>query len=233
MAALFLFAIATANAGVLGPWLDNEPSAGGLDTGTPEIAYADPPVCGSYNSKVSVALPESNDTLLVADPTRAHGSPYLVDLLTYTGETMAILRPEADRILIGDLSTRGGGPLPPHITHRQGVDADIGLYAKGGVQPIQTGFRRLTSETLDYEANWQLIQTLLGTGRVDFILLDQKLIDAMRTWLLENDVATRSEVDNIFPPAGTPRIWEMDGVVIHAPRHDNHLHVEVRCAAAE
>ena len=230
MTPLLFAAIANAQAGVHGPWLDDDPI--GFDTGAPGLTYADPPPCGAYSGSSSVRLPEMEDLYERANPPSQWGTPYMVDLLTYTAETMAIQMPDADRILMGDISARYGGPLLPHKTHRLGVDADVGLYVRGRKQgTARTGFIHATPATLDYEATWLEIKTMLDTGRVKFILLDQRLIDALRVWLLENDLATRTEVDNIFPPRDTPQIWEHYGYLWHAPLHDDHLHVQVKCAA--
>jgi hypothetical protein len=230
MTPLLLLAIAAAHAGVHGPWLDDDPI--GFDTGAPGLAYADPPACGAFSSRTSVQLPPSEDLYERANPVDEWGTPYMVDLLTYTAETMAIQLPDADRILIGDIGSRYGGPLPPHKTHREGIDADVGFYLRGHTQgTARTGFPHATPATLDYEATWLEIKTLLDTGRVKFILLDQKLIDALRVWLLENDLATRTEVDNIFPPRDTPRIWEHEGYLWHVPLHDDHMHVQVKCSS--
>lgn len=232
MQALVLLTTLAAQAGALGPWLDDEPA--GFDTGTPALAYADPPTCGRYSSKTSVQLPDNQDLYDRANPVHQWGSSYLVDLLVYTSETMAIAMPEADRVLIGDLSSRHGGSLPPHKTHDLGIDADVGFYLRGGQQgETRTGFPSAGPATLDYEATWLMLKTMLDTGRIEFVLLDQRLIDALRVYLLENDLATRTEVDNIFPPRDTPQIWlKEDGFVWHAPNHDNHFHVRVKCTPA-
>jgi hypothetical protein len=228
MTLLLVYIIAAAQAGVHGPWLDDDPI--GFDTGTPGLGYADPPACGEYSSRHSKQLPILEDLYERANPINQWGEPYMVDLLTYTADVMAIQMPDADRMLIGDISSRYGGPLLPHKTHREGRDADVGIYLRGHTQgTTRTGFQHATPATLDYEATWFEIKTMLDTGRIEYMLLDQKLIDALRVWLLENDLATRTEVDNIFPPRDTPQIWEREGYLWHAPLHDDHLHVRVKC----
>jgi murein endopeptidase len=232
---LVFFAIAAANAGMLGPWLDDDPASTGFDTGAPEIPYADPPMCIPGGLRGAVQLPPADDLYIRATTDRMWGTSYMIDLLGYEAETMAIRMPEADRILMGDISTRYGGALPPHKSHQQGIDADVGIYVldADGVPHqgvMETGFLHATPATLDYPDDWLMIKTFLDTGRVQMILLDQHLIDGMRTYLLENAILTRPEVDRIFPPPGTPHMWEMDGIVRHADRHDDHMHVRVKCA---
>lgn len=236
MGPLVLFAITAANAGMLGPFLDEDPDATGLDTGGPALSYADPPQCIPGGLRNGVQLPEEDDLYIRADVPHMYGTSYMVDTLEYAAESMAIKLPGADRILMGNISAKWGGPLPPHKSHQQGIDADVGIYVidadgKSGHQgTIATGFLHATPETMDYEADWLLIKTFLDTGRIQMILLDQHLIDGMRAYLLENGVLTRPEVDRIFPAPGTPRLWEMDGIVRHAERHDDHIHVRVKCA---
>lgn len=221
-----LFLLSVAHGGTLGPWLDDAPSAGS-DTGGPIVEYLDPPACSAGGLQGGEQLPLAPDLYVRYDESHAWGTPYLIDTLHIAAETMAVLRPDADPILIGDISKKYGGYLPPHKSHQTGLDADVGIYHVGGHQldnQFVDGYR-----TFDPETTWALIKAFLDTGRVEMILLDQSLIDQERKWLLENDVLSRAEVDRIFPLPGTPHMWEMEGYVRHAAAHRDHLHVRVKC----
>lgn len=132
--------------------------------------------------------------------------------------------PLADPLLIGDLSRRGGGTMHGHKTHDKGIDADIGLYMRGGRQPLG-GFLDVTPEVLDAPATWALVRALLDTGNVQFILLDQALIDALRTHARVVEGLDDDELDAIFPEG--PVDWRRRGVINHAPNHRSHLHVRL------
>jgi len=113
-----------------------------------------------------------------------------------------------------------------HRTHHAGTDVDIGLYTGQGEQPLG-GFVDVKPSELDLEANWALIRTLLNTDRVSFILLDQRHIDRLRAYLLEDLDMPAELVDPIFPEVDKRIPWTERGVVRHAPNHRSHLHVRI------
>ena len=53
----------------------------------------------------------------------------MIDVLTSVAEEVAWLVPEADPLVIGDISKHRGGPLPGHLSHRAGLDVDIGPFS--------------------------------------------------------------------------------------------------------
>ncbi len=228
---LFCWLTNTAGAGILGPWLDEEPvplADTGIDAG-PTLPDVEPPQCDTRGLVRGELLPELPELYTRWEADRTWGTRYMNDTIISVAEEMAFILPEGDPIVIGDISRKGGGLLLGHKSHRNGVDADIGLYSGDNRQPADGAFHDLSPSTWDVEANWLMIKAMLDTGRVKFILLDQVLINDMRKWLLENRILERDEVDRIFPPPGTPRTWEMDGIVRHASGHRNHLHLRVRC----
>ncbi len=174
---------------------------------------------------------ERNDGLYVRwDAGNAWGTPLLVETMSQVGTRMAWLLPRSEPLMVGDMSSRGGGPLFGHKTHDTGEDADVGLYLKGGRQPLD-GFVDVRPDELDLDANWLLIREFLDTGNVHFILLDQRHIEALRKHLLEERGYPRDYVDEVFPPRGAAIEWSAHGVVRHAPNHRSHLHVHVQRAA--
>ncbi|MFT4976352.1 MAG: hypothetical protein ACI8S6_002249 [Myxococcota bacterium] len=192
-----------------------------------------PELCSTQRLHNPVALTEQPAFYTINNAPAAYGTPELVGIIEYASAEMAWLRPGADPILIGDLSRPHGGQLPPHKSHRSGLDADIGIYRRGGDQPETNPFVVTTADTIDHRANWLFWSALLETGLVDRILLDQSLIDAMRVWTVAEGELSESEALAIFPPRGTPRIWSMTGVFQHMPRHRDHIHLRARCGVPD
>ncbi len=222
-----MFLAGLAQAGALGPWRDDPLE---IDQASPVAALIDSsaPQCSALYRNMQ-QLPERPDLYPLATPQNAWGAAYMGDLLVAVAEEMAILLPDAEPILVGDISRRGGGQLGPHVSHQQGIDADLGLYQKGGRQDGVGGFTDLTASNIDYEASWLLIKSLLDSGRIEFILLDGRVISLLRDWTIENGRLTRDEAQRVFPKDGTPRLWEQTGYVRHAANHRDHIHVRVRC----
>jgi murein endopeptidase len=167
------------------------------------------------------------DGLLVRwDPANSWGSALLVDTVEQVSERMAWLLPEADPLMVGDVSRHGGGHLFGHKTHDVGLDADLGLFVADGRQP-SGGFVNVRPTDLDVASTWVLVRELLETGNVQFILLDEHLIAALRAHV-RNDVGLDPVlVDQIFPEDDSRIPWDTHGVVRHAPNHRSHLHVRV------
>lgn len=181
---------------------------------------------------IATATAGGVSTLLPAEPGlhdrwdagRAWGTPLLVDTLLSTFERLAWDHPSWDPPIVGDLSTRGGGPMFGHKTHDRGIDADLSLYVEGA--RTEDGFEDIHPRRLDPHANWTLIKSLLDSGNVQFILLDQGHIDRIASHLVDQGYDP-GWVRSIFIPAGVHVPWSARGVVRHAPKHRSHLHVRV------
>lgn len=173
-------------------------------------------------------IPTETDLLEVFQPYRSFGTPKMIDTIVEASGVVLSQFPEADPLFVGDLSTHKGGALPPHRWHHDGRSADIGLYAHDGVQPIH-GFEPVWSKHLDVEKTWALVDALLDTGNIEHILLDQAHIGQLKRYVTEQELMTPEEMARTFPPVNTPRIWALHGIVRHAPRHGDHMHVRVLC----
>ncbi|MEO0599914.1 MAG: penicillin-insensitive murein endopeptidase [Myxococcota bacterium] len=163
------------------------------------------------------------------DPRRSWGALHMVEAMQQVANRVAFQLPLADPILIGDISRRGGGPLPGHQTHHLGIDVDIGLFMGAGQQPLGGPIDLLPHE-LDVASNWVLITALLDTGQVQYMLLDRGHIEVLRDYALEEVGLDLQTVDQLFPPRGTPLVWRRRGVIRHAPNHKSHLHVRLTSA---
>jgi murein endopeptidase len=207
----------------MGPWLDSA-----LPT-VSEDPVQKVGACPKSHLPNGVQLPRAPELYKIWFSEKAWGRPEMIEVLTAASEEMAWLLPDADPIVVGDISTRHGGFLEGHKSHRAGVDADIGLYWGNG-RMHKGGFRDVRPIDLDLEANWLLIKSMLDTGLVERILLDQRLILAIKRYTLESGELTSAEAERIFP-IGYNRMWTHTGVVHHAPSHKEHMHVRVFCWA--
>lgn len=192
-----------------------------------QFGHTPPELCSKTRLRNTVALPELPAFYTINNKPAAYGTPELVGAIVYASTEMAWLMPGADPLLVGDLSRPRGGSLPPHRSHQGGMDADIGLYRRGGVQPQTHPFVVATHDTIDHKANWLFWSALLETGLVERILLDQRLIDSMRAWAVQSGTLGPAEAARVFPPAGSTGIFQ------HVPRHRDHIHLTVRCGVPD
>lgn len=187
------------------------------------------PSCAEVYPYDLVQLPKAPGLYDQTWPEHAWGTAALVQAVQDAALKVALAFPDADPVYVGDLSLEDGGPLPPHRYHSDGRSVDVGLFAYDGEQPQYGSFDRLGPFDLDVEKTWALMDGFLATGQVEHILLDARLIDAIRTWLVDRDRLTPDEAARIFPPSDTPRLWAMSGIVRAAQDHDDHFHVRFRC----
>jgi len=158
---------------------------------------------------------------------RVWGRPEAIEVITRTAEEMAWLLPGADPIIVGDISTRYGGELKGHLTHRSGIDLDISVYWLGGMT-YKGDYPKASPMNLDLEANWLLIKSLMDTGLVERILLDQRNIDRIKQYAIDSGSLDPKEAERMFPnPKSRDRF--KTGVVHHARDHQEHLHIRVLC----
>jgi hypothetical protein len=171
-------------------------------------------------------LPASDGLYQRWDPKRSWATSYVVETLEVVADRVAFELPLADPLMIGDMSRRGGGRMEGHLTHDKGIDVDIGLFMDDGRQPLG-GFVDLRPSQLDVKSTWILIRTLLDTGNVQFILLDQALIDRLKAYVVSEVGLDRAEAERIFPPRDAEPPWSERGVVRHATNHKSHIHVRL------
>ncbi len=203
-----------------------------FDGATPEVASEGrgewEPGAGTCSDQTLIAgvqLPDLPLFYTRHNPGSAWGSAVMIDAIVSVSRHMHWLIPTASPISIGDIAREWGGTLSGHLTHRGGVDADIGIYSTGASQNPR-GFDS-PGPKFDVVANWALVSAFLDTGTVEFILLDRAHIARLQAYTLRMGLLTAGEAAAIFPTGARP--WEHTGIVRHAPSHDNHLHVRVLC----
>lgn len=205
---------------------EESPVDDAVDTGLPGAAS-----CDFAHLADGAPLPENPALYTIWNRGKAFGTPRLVETLVYVSEEMAWRFPNAQPLMIGDMSYEGGGWMSGHRSHRGGLDADVGIYF-GNHQQHQGGLRTVPVSELDLDANLAFVQTLLATGEVERILLDQRLIRALRQHAIDSGAMTPDEAMATFILPGDPldaSPWNLYGVVHHVPGHHHHFHVRVRC----
>jgi murein endopeptidase len=153
------------------------PAAAFVDTGTGELVSepVQPEPGVEWRRSVSLGQPAAGrlvrgvglppegehfftwDPLLHRVPNRAGrrwGSDDLVRFVLRVIDEYAAAHPDAPRVGIGDLSRRRGGPFGPvHVTHQNGLDADVYYPRKDRVERPPLGVsqidRRLAQDLVD------------------------------------------------------------------------------------
>ena len=186
--------------------------------------------CSSRYLRGGAPRPEAPAHYTVWRPARSYARPEMVEVLTATAEALAWARPDADPLAVGDISKRGGGPLPGHASHRTGLDVDVGLYGTGGkVHPY--GLGDIPTDEIDVEAMWIVIREMLATGLVERILYNRHHIRRIKQHVIQTGALTQEEAEAVLLDLVPKDVWSRTGVVQHHRGHHDHLHVRVRCDA--
>jgi Penicillin-insensitive murein endopeptidase len=121
----------------LAPLAPAEPSRGGSATVMPEVVWRDSISLGlPYHGRLidGVQLPVQSPFWTTWDPAldrvpdrsyRRYGSAKMIHLLLSVTKAFHEAHPGASRLVIGDISRVGGGPLDEHASHQNGLDVDV------------------------------------------------------------------------------------------------------------
>ena len=160
-----------------------------------------------------------------------YGHPALVLMLRRTARQIARIAP-GSKMLVGDLSTKGGGPLAGHRSHQSGRDADVGFYVKtkhgkkvtpkrftafGGDGVAKDG----SGVVFDDGRNWLLVQAWLRDNRagISHIFVSRPLRKRLLAY------AAKKKRFRKFVKDAAVLLKQPE----RASAHDDHFHVRISC----
>lgn len=187
------------------PWVLN-PKPTDHSSATKPSRYQDQPL-----TKRGFLQLQSEEYLQSHRPTRNYGRKELIERLNTVAESLYLQY--GTTLQVYDLSRESGGYIPPHKSHRQGLDADIGIYRHkdGKFENSYGHLKTLDQKTL--QINWDFIKTLQKDRDIDYIFWSQRYIWSMRKFVQER--------------YGTEE-WRTYGKVLHhEPGHADHFHVRI------
>jgi murein endopeptidase len=170
-----------------------------------------------------VQMPAGANWELVS-PGLAWGTKETVDGLGRAIDSVAARFPSTPKAFIGNISAKGGGHLPPHVSHQSGRDVDVGYYLGEG----HRWYAAANASNLDRPRTWHLVRTLIADSDVDLILIDLSVQRILKAYAKEigEDPAW---LDQIFQVGGKSQ----RPIIFHAKGHATHLHVRFYSPAAQ
>jgi penicillin-insensitive murein endopeptidase len=163
--------------------------------------------------------------------------PRVIEMVRSAASTVRRESPGGAPLRVGDMSSRRGGHIERHASHRNGRDADLlffALDAEGHSVPTPAFIRydahgvSMDAEhplVFDVRRNWQLVESLAREPRfgVIWIFCASRLRTLLLAWAREHgrdpEIIARAE-DLLRQPGDS------------AP-HDDHFHVRVACTRPE
>jgi hypothetical protein len=168
----------------------------------------------------AVQLPDGAG-YVIKRPQLAWGTPRTIHVLREALRSYAREVDGGPAVHVGDISRREGGPLPPHLSHRHGLDVDIG-YVLRGEQADALRFVRAHAGNLDRARTWALVEILLESRAVGWMFMDYEV----QRLLYEHAKASGASDDQLGSwfqyPHGNRA---MRGIIRDWRGHDDHFHV--------
>ena len=137
------------------------------------------------------------------------------DAITGAAKQLRAWFPDGAPVRVGQVSAQEGGYLPPHVTHQNGRDIDIGLFYPGP-EPHRVKERE---KVMDVAMNWAFVKAILMHGDVQGILLDWRVQRVLYDYALAHG-EDKQWLDSLFN-AGKRSVFH------HARRHRDHFHVRL------
>lgn len=161
---------------------------------------------------------------MIKRPYNAYGTPQTLGAISKAVDLYHRRADGGPDVRIGDISKKGGGKLGGHLSHKKGVDLDVGLIHKGEARDKER-FTHATKENLDVRRTWLLLEAFLKTGHVRVIFLDYAVQKKLYNYAKGHGVS-EDRLDEIFQyPRGRGR---SHGIVRHWKSHKGHLHVRFK-----
>jgi len=166
------------------------------------------------------------------------GVPRLVAMVQEAAAQVATEMPGGAPLVVGDLSSRRGGHIPRHNSHRSGRDVDLLWYVATpeGASVPNPGFIHMGPDglaplpnggyvALDVAREWLLLKTLLRSsqGAVQWAFVSKPV-----EGLLIDYALSRGEPDELLWQAETVLLQPSDSAI-----HDDHVHLRLACSPEE
>lgn len=164
-------------------------------------------------------------------PQHAYGTNQTISAMLQAIAAVRSIHHKVHDIAIGDISSKSGGRLRGHKSHQSGRDVDLGFYFEHQPAKGPQAFLSALTHELDFEANWSLIQALVGKdatdSRVEYIFVDYRVQKRLYEWAKKKKKASAAALERIFQyPHGRRTLH---GIIRHEPGHNDHFHVRFRC----
>lgn len=135
--------------------------------------------------------------------------------------------PDAQPILVGNMSSPTGGKLEPHASHQSGRDVDLS-YPQIWDRKEELNWREMSDANLDRKMTWDLMKLLVETGAVEHIFMDTSLQKLLYEWAKEHQPVPKRKLSRWLE---YPRRAGSTGAIVqHVPGHVDHMHVRFACA---
>jgi murein endopeptidase len=184
-----------------------------------------------YAGRLEGALPMPNGPgrTITAERWKTWGSESTIRQLDRVLSRWATVHPNWPAVLVGNISTRRGGPIEPHKSHQSGRDVDLGYVARNGVDA--SSWQKMNAKNLDTDKTWVLIQSLVAESDVEVIYVDRNIQRLLLSAAAKQGRLRSAQLRRWFEVAKGAKRGST--LIRHIPDHDDHFHVRFSCSQTE
>jgi murein endopeptidase len=181
-----------------------------------------------HEGEIDNALPmvDGPGRKITAERWKTWATRNTVDQLDRVLERWAEVEPSAPPVLIGNLSSREGGPLSPHKSHQSGRDVDLSYITKWNGKD-RVNWQHVTADNLDPELTWRLIKLITQDAEVEVIYMDRRIQRMLLDHAKRHGTIRRARLGNWLEVAG----GSDEPLIRHVAGHQDHFHVRFACPA--
>jgi len=160
-----------------------------------------------------------------------YGTHDLVRLVQWAAEAVAAIYPQGEPLRVGSASRRQGGRFPPHSSHQNGLDVDLGYYLLSGRQKslgvlslntysfgesmVKTN--NVVSKNLDLERTWVFFKLVVSSTRVSRIFVSPTIRKAFFRYSKQDLFTSLEEKEEVLRRLRPE------------PGHNTHFHLRLDC----
>lgn len=175
----------------------------------------------------AMPMPDGPGRKITAERWKTWGTRHSVRSLDKVLRKWHDAHPSGPLVLVGNLSSRRGGPLSPHKTHQSGRDVDVSYIAHWDGKSRVT-WQHMSKANLDAEKTWQLLKLFDKHSNVEAFFIDKSLQQVLLDHARKHGTIRKGRLPHWLEVAGveganiTPKIR-------HVPGHRDHIHVRFAC----
>lgn len=153
----------------------------------------------------------------ITAPQHRWGTEETIDALIHCIERVNEKFPQGTPpAMLGSLSAKNGGLVPPHKSHRTGRDVDFYFYRTPGAKWYQAA----KESDIDYPRTWAALRCVVTETDVDYVLIDQRRKDWIEAYALSQG-EDPAWIRDLFHD----RSVYHRALIKHVPGHVAHMHV--------
>lgn len=152
----------------------------------------------------------------VVNPRETWGTNETIEYLTRCIDSVNEQFPDTPKLPVGDISTRNGGHLTPHLSHQSGRDVDVGYY----YSTSDKWYTRANADNLDFPRTWALVKAMVTETDVEVIFIDRSIQQLLREYALSIG-EDEGWLDEVFGGPSTT----LRAIIRHEKGHKSHIHI--------